>query len=166
MRSLRLLRGFATIEWLMIALVIVGMVWLGIPEYENYEIRQKVRQAMHAANDCKMAIAENNAHWSCSETQDILKDIYVQAIKVRKNGVLILRFNEHLSPMVAGRDIYFIPHLDKKMQKPMRQADLHAGRPIAAWKCGTPDPALQGDHSIVLRHLPLSCRNYVVPLWD
>ncbi|MEX0960515.1 MAG: pilin [Burkholderiales bacterium] len=150
--------GFTLLE-LMIVVAIVGILaTIALPAYQDYTARAKISEAILAASNCRMAIAEivqsestlpDGGEWGCETvTGGDPHSRYVTTIETSPQGAIRISLHS-INSAIDGQAIVLRPWQDSA-----RTTAVSGGDRISAWDCG-PDPANALDISAIL---PGSCR--------
>ena len=152
--------GFTIIQAMIATAIIVILVALAKPWFEERTKRQKVLELVNAAMTCKVAVAEaylqggppKNGIWGCEQNKS---SPYIDFIRVNENGQIQAQLGAGIDAAMAdGRHLSMTPYANETT--PMGWTD--AGRPIYKWVCNggfSPTDRLAINASL----LPGFCRN-------
>jgi len=152
-------QGFTLIE-LMITVAILGILAAtGLPAYQNYTARAKLSEAILAASNCRVTVAEivqtesalpGAGNWNCeTRTGAPPPTVYVNKIETSAEGAVRVTI-QNVNSDVNNQAIVLRPWPD-----PSRTTAVSGGGAIRVWDCG-PDPANSRD---ITSRLPSSCRS-------
>lgn len=137
--------------------------FVGMPAYKNYQIRDKVSEAIATTAMCRTEIAKivrttsadtlSTSLFACDggASSGALIPRHLKSIAVRATGAITITVDHRLLPelTIATNSVSVVPMLDAKNM--LRTTDV--GKTVSSWRCGSPEDGT----TIPEKYLPTDC---------
>lgn len=159
-------RGFQIIEAIIVVSIVAILAAIGLPAYQDYDIRAQVRQGLLDMASVQNAVTDaftksgtipgSRSATDLPAAASSSQSKFVSSVDIGAGGVVMLTYGNSANAKISGRTLQLTPYLS-------------AGRTVV-WRCGAadaPDALESGTYaagSIELRYLPMDCVSDTRPL--